>query len=100
MNDQNDPQGEAPNPFEPWTVDYGAMMILLSAAGWSWDYWGKFYGPGGIKVRDPRWVLRHVTALWKCPSCDCDAGCPCCAPLMCADNGNPYAPDHVPWRHP
>lgn len=89
---------DAPNPFDDWTVDAKTMMILLNHAGWGGDYWGKFYGPDGIKCRDPRDVLHWVRTLWKCPRCECDPGCPCCNPFDCADDGNPYADPHVPWR--
>lgn len=63
-------EGAAPNPFDDWTVDYRTMAVLLKAAGWDWDYWGKFYGPGGIKVRDPRCVLEHIKSNAPDPFAD------------------------------
>jgi hypothetical protein len=64
---------------DPQEIPLKALMILLSEAGHSWDYWGKFYLKGGTKVRDLDSAFKIIMAEWKCPQCDC-IGCSCCSP--------------------
>lgn len=75
--------------FDPYPVETHDLMILFEAAGWTWDYWGKFYGPskqGSPKVREIKHVLAFIRAAWRCPSCKCK-GCTCCSPGSCHNEG-------------
>ena len=76
--------------FDPVPVEVGDLAILFRNSGWSWDYWGKFYGPHGEKSRDIQIVLRAIRRSWECPRCDCASGCSCCDAFDCHDGGNPY----------
>ena len=81
--------------LDPVPVEVRDLAVLLRHAHWSWDYWGKFYGPDGEKVRDIQVVLRAIRLSWRCPWCQCSAGCSCCDAFDCHDGGNPLV-ERVP----
>lgn len=93
--------------FDPYPVETHDLMLLFTAAGWTWDYWGKFYGPdsqGSPKVREIKHVLNFIRSAWSCPSCKCE-GCTCCSPGMCHNEGyttypcvQPFVDAEAAWR--
>lgn len=91
-------RSEAMTIEDTYTLTRSQLAILLKEAGWNWDYWGKFYSPRGDKYRDVKYVLADVEHEWKCPYCNCEAGCPCCKPGWC-DDDSPYETCSW-WRRP
>jgi hypothetical protein len=78
-------------------VPFHVLAILMERAGWSWDYWGKFYGPadyGHPKLRELDWVFTWIANQWSCPTCQC-VGCDCCSVGYCHRDNWMY-PDPKP----